>query len=131
VERNNRIIWNGKQVSLEQLSAYSSMLPQMNPIPFTILQIDNGASCEVVREIRQTINDRAKCNGEYGSSCGEGSQPWARIGDVIGPNGESYKIFPDGRVVTIQPTAEARSHLQAVRNEIDTIAEEAKKARKK
>jgi hypothetical protein len=93
--RNGKILWNGEQISPQKLSDYSSSLPQMNPIPFTILQIDDGANCSVVREVRRTINERAKCM-EWGTSrCGEGPEPWALVGDVIGPNGETYKFYPD------------------------------------
>jgi hypothetical protein len=90
--RDGKILWNGKQISPQKLSDYSSILPQMNPIPFTILQIDDGANCSVVREVRQTINERAKCSD---GRCGEGPEPWARNGDVIGPNGETYKFYPE------------------------------------
>ena len=105
VKRDGKIRWNGKEISTAQLRDYSSQVPQLNPTPFTILEIENGASCALVRQVRETLNERAKCPD---SGCGEGDGPWARIGDVIGPNGETYKSFPNGRVETIEPTAKGR-----------------------
>jgi hypothetical protein len=94
LKRDGTIMWNGKEISAGQLSEYSSIAAQLNPVPFTILQIGNGASCATVNEVRRRINDSAKCASEYGSRCGEGPEPWARVGDVIGPNGETYKFYP-------------------------------------
>jgi hypothetical protein len=122
VKRDGQIEWNSKGISAEQLGNYASMIPQMNPTPFTILQIEKGANCAVVRQVRKTIDERAKCSKDRRSACGEGEGPWARIGDVIGPNGEIYKILPSGRVQTVQPTSEARSKLSAIQNEADAIA---------
>ena len=57
-----------------------------------------------MQKVRETINVRAKCM-EWGMSrCGEGAEPWALIGDVVGPNGETFKYYPDGRHETIKPT---------------------------
>jgi hypothetical protein len=95
LKRDGKIAWNGQKITLQQLNDYSAMLPKYNPVPFTILQIDQGANCSVVRQVRQTINDRAKCVGSGFSTCGEGPGPWALVGDVVGPNGETYKFYPD------------------------------------
>ena len=103
VTADGRILWNGTKISAEQLSKFSSVLPQMNPVPFTILQIDDGANCSTVRMVRQTINEKAKCSGDYGSTCGEGAEPWARIGDVLGPRGETYKYYPEQNSVEGKP----------------------------
>lgn len=95
VKDDGQITWNGKPISTDQLSAYSAMVSEMNPVPFTILQVENGASCSDVRRIRQAINERAQCADEYAGHCGEGPDPWARLGDVVGQNGETSKFYPD------------------------------------
>ena len=105
LKRDGAIQWNGKGISAQQLAVYSSMLPKMDPIPFTILQIDDGTNCSVVREVREMINNGAKCIGKYGSHCGEGAEPWARIGDVVGPNGETYKFYPDRNETVVERVA--------------------------
>ena len=131
VKDDGKIWWNGNEISAEQLNKYSSIIPQMNPTPFTILQIEKGTSCAVVRNVRKTIDDGAKCTEDGRSRCGEGDGLWARIGDVIGPNGENYKYFPNGHVQTIEPTSKARAEQNAIRNEADAVAEKIDNARKK
>ena len=126
IKQDGSLRWNGKRITPEQLRTYSSMLPEMNPIPFTILQIDDGASCSRVQEVREAISNAAKCVDKYGSTCGEGGGQWAIIGDVIGPNGETSKYFPDGRSEIIQPTDVQRAALKAASDAADAAAERAR-----
>jgi hypothetical protein len=86
--------WNGKTITGEQLAEYSAVLPTMSPIPFTILDVEAGAPCGVVIETRRTIDEQAKCRAmPEASRCGEGPEPWALVGDVIGPDGKPPKPF--------------------------------------
>jgi hypothetical protein len=127
VLRDGTLRWNGKTITEDQLAGYSAILPTMNPLPFTILEIEHGASCAVVQKTRETIDIRAKCMESGGSRCGEGAGPWATIGDVIGPNGETYKYYPDGRSEIIQPTDRQRAALKEIQNKADAALQKAEK----
>lgn len=94
VLRDGTINWNGKSITRAELAEYSAIVPDMNPIPFMILDIEPGAPCSDVMETRQIIDDKAKCRAEPDySTCGEGPEPWALVGDVIGPDGKPPEPF--------------------------------------
>lgn len=128
VTGKDEVLWNGKAIGLRELANYSSIVPTMNPVPFTILEIENGASCSTVQEVRKTIDKRAQCRSEYGSKCGEGAGPWATISDVIGPKGEIYKYYPDGRSEIIPPTKSQQDAFNSIQNEVDAAVEAAQNA---
>jgi hypothetical protein len=88
------IKWNGQPITSAQLAEYSAIVPEMNPVPFMILDIEPGTPCQFVIETRQLIDQKAKCRETpQWSACGEGPEPWARVGDVIGPDGEPSQPF--------------------------------------
>ena len=123
--RDGSLRWNGAKITEEQLAELSAAVPTMEPTPFTILEIENGASCDVVQKARETINIRAKCAAGELRACGEGSGPWAEISDVIGPNGEMYKVYPDGRSELLPPTDRQRAALNEIQDRADTALEQA------
>jgi len=89
VLKNGALKWNGRTITSDQLGEYSAIVPTMNPIPFTILDIEAGAPCGVVTNTRRVIEVKAKCGAmPEASKCGEGAGPWSIIGDVVGPDGK-------------------------------------------
>ena len=127
VTSNGGLKWNGRSINEQQLAQYSSIIPTLNPTPFTILEVEKGASCSAVMATRRTINRNAKCLASNGSACGEGADPWARIGDVIGPNGEMYKYYPDGRSEVVQPRDRQRTALRGVQDQVDAAVQNAQR----
>ena len=96
VVRDGTTRWNSMRVTRDKLAEYADLLRHMNPTPFTILEIEPGAQCGDVIEARRIIDQHAKCRATPGFGvCGEGAGPWALIGDVIGPNGETTKFYPE------------------------------------
>lgn len=82
LNRYGRVTWNGEQLTENKLTEYLESATGLNPRPFTILVIENGASCDRVVRLRATVDQHASCNRDGLSACGEGPKPWARIGDV-------------------------------------------------
>ena len=69
VRTEGRLLWNGAEVTKEKLLEYLSLMRRMNPTPLTILTADETASCRLVEEVRNEMEQRIGCkNGR----CGEG-----------------------------------------------------------
>jgi hypothetical protein len=82
--RDGSLIWNGERVSEVRLAQYSHQSSKLNPRPFIIFQVENGAACSRVRVIRNLIDQQAKCQEQgYAGLCGEGPDSWTRQGDVV------------------------------------------------
>ncbi len=81
LQRDGSMKWNGREISEIKLAEYSHLISELNPRAFTILQIDQGTDCSRVRTVRNLVDLQAKCQ-EYAGLCGEGPDPWARVGDV-------------------------------------------------
>ena len=61
--------WNGTRVSEESVVQYLQLVASMPPQPFTILEIEKGASCERARAARMLIDLWVTCRA--GPVCGE------------------------------------------------------------
>ena len=125
--RDGTLRWNGAKITEKQLAELSATSSTLRPTPFTILEIENGASCSDVQKTRKIIDIRAKCTAGELRACGEGSSPWAEISDVIGTNGEMYKTYPDGRSEVLPPTDRQRAALEEIQEKADRALEEAEK----
>jgi hypothetical protein len=68
--RDGSLRWNGTRVTTANIESYASIVVQMRPQPLTVLEIEDGASCDQVQAIRQLLDAHAQCAG--GARCGEG-----------------------------------------------------------
>jgi hypothetical protein len=61
--------WNGSRVSEENVVQYLQLVTTLPPQPFTILEIEKGASCERATAVRMLIDRWVKCRAA--PVCGE------------------------------------------------------------
>lgn len=57
--------WNGAAVSLVTLRHYLGIVRNMNPVPFTELNIGPNADCGLLARVRATIEDSLPCERPY------------------------------------------------------------------
>lgn len=80
LSKEGAIKLNGQSKSDEQLREFLRLLPQLNPRMFTILEVERGANCESVQQMRSQIDNLAGCK-DWSKLCGEGSGYWKPIYD--------------------------------------------------
>lgn len=69
IKADGTFLWNDQPVTRSELNEYLSMMRKMNPTPLTILSADSDASCSLVEEVRNEMDDRIGCED---GRCGEG-----------------------------------------------------------
>ena len=70
---NGTLEWNGTRVSEGHVAEYAKLLTEVQPQPFTILEIEKGASCERASAMRNLIEQQVKCRAS--TLCGETGIP--------------------------------------------------------
>jgi hypothetical protein len=73
LKANGTLEWNGTRVSEGNVAEYAKLLTELQPQPFTILEIEKGASCERASAIRNLIEQQVKCRAS--TLCGETGIP--------------------------------------------------------
>ena len=73
LKANGTLEWNGTRVSESHVAKYAKLLTEVQPQPFTILEIEKGASCERASAIRNLIEQQVKCRAS--TLCGETGIP--------------------------------------------------------
>ena len=64
--------FNGKEVSLNELSTLLQQTRALNPTPGVVLETEMGAPCATLDKVRDLMNTRLAC--EKGGHCDEGMQ---------------------------------------------------------
>jgi hypothetical protein len=74
LKRDGTLRWNGFPASEAETERLARQIPTMNPRPFTILEIEDGADCGRVQTVRKLIDRVVRCqDGVLGYPvCGEG-----------------------------------------------------------
>ena len=72
LKKDGSLDWNGSPASPTIVAQLAHQTTSMNPRPFTILKIEDGADCGRVRVVRNLIDQQAKCQEIPGRLCGEG-----------------------------------------------------------
>jgi len=75
ITKENRIRWNGKEISKSTLDHYLRLSKELDPRPQMVLRVHAGADCNQVVEIRKKMDSILGCR-ETGA-CGEGTG-WRR-----------------------------------------------------
>jgi biopolymer transport protein ExbD len=58
--------WNGQRVPPQSIDAYLEALRSFNPKPIAILQVDEGASCELLDKVRDKMEQNLGCGKSSG-----------------------------------------------------------------
>lgn len=70
MDKDDKIYWNGKQVSRRTLDRYLALGPTLNPEPSIFLETEMGASCAAIEALRDQVEKHLDCKS--GSRCNEG-----------------------------------------------------------
>jgi hypothetical protein len=70
LDRNGATYWNGTPISARTLDKYLSIVPNMNPIPVTFLEVEMGAPCDALDALRKKMEQRLHCADR--GPCAEG-----------------------------------------------------------
>src|SRR5690349_874135 len=56
ISRDGDLRWNGRKITKDELRSFAATLPEMNPIPFTTLEVELGTSCDEVGAVREIVD---------------------------------------------------------------------------
>ena len=70
LDQAGKVYWNGKPVTTEKLDKYLALIPTMDPLPVTFLEIEMGVPCASLEAIRDRMERRLNCAN--GGRCREG-----------------------------------------------------------
>ena len=74
IEADNSLRWSGNPLSRSALRGDLGHIPDPNPPMAVVLRVDAGADCQIVRAIRQDMEELLRCRSSR--LCGEGDGEW-------------------------------------------------------
>lgn len=69
VRRDGTILWSGSSIDERQLIANLEQTQTFDPLPYLVVQYEEGASCEQINYFRSLFNTYANCS--RGGICSE------------------------------------------------------------
>ena len=74
IEADNSLRWSGNPISRSALRGYLARISDLQPPLAVVLRVDAGADCQIVRAIRQDMEELLRCRSS--GLCGEGDGEW-------------------------------------------------------
>jgi hypothetical protein len=74
VAADNSLRWNGTPVTRPALREYLTGISTLGPPMAVVLRVDPRADCQIVRDIRDDMEELVRCRSS--GLCGEGDGDW-------------------------------------------------------
>ena len=62
--RDGRLLWGGRVVTMPQLRIYLRRSRNFNPLPYLVLIYEEGIDCTVLTDLRRAFDEDGGCSGE-------------------------------------------------------------------
>ncbi|MFL9839939.1 hypothetical protein ABS767_03090 [Sphingomonas sp. ST-64] len=83
LDRNDKTYWMGKPASAAKITEYLRTAYQLSPQPPVQFEVEMGASCKRLDELRSLIEREYRCGGD--GHCDEGSRTIGNLQPSKGP----------------------------------------------